>query len=139
MPGNGRLVWRQKHQTMKRLPSQPGCQTVLRFLLAGALLVAFGVARANVVFETTSPYHHIQVVDDGDVRTLCFDRTTESRMLLSNPLAGHFEYTEMFHMAWLWYGKITNVLTIGLGGASTQRAFEHDYPGLQLDTAELDP
>ena len=124
---------------MKRLPAWPRRQTVLPFVQAGALLLAFGVARAGVVFETTSAYHHIQVVDDGDVRTLCFDRTSESRMLLSNPLAGQFEYTEMFHLAWLWYGKITNVLMIGLGGASTQRAFEHDYPGVQVDTAEIDP
>jgi spermidine synthase len=111
----------------------------LRFLQAGALLLSCGVARAAVVFETTSAYHHIQVIDDGDLRTLCFDRTSESRMQLSNPLAGQFEYTEMFHLAWLWYGKITNVLMIGLGGASTQRAFEHDYPGVQIDTAEIDP
>ena len=124
---------------MKRLPALPLCQTVRRFLQAGALLLGFGVVRADVVFETTSAYHHIQVVDDGDVRSLFFDRTTESRMLLSNPLAGHFEYTEMFHMAWLWNGKITNVLMIGLGGASTQRAFEHDYPGVQMETAEIDP
>jgi spermidine synthase len=97
------------------------------------------IARADVLFETTSAYHHIQVVDDGDMRSLCFDRTTESRMSLSNPSAGHFEYTEMFHMAWLWNGKITNVLMIGLGGASTQRAFEHDYPSVQIETAEIDP
>jgi spermidine synthase len=111
----------------------------LRFLQAGMLLLAFGVARASVVFETTSPYHHIQVVDDGDVRFLCFDRTTESRMSLSNPLTGHFEYTEMFHLVWLWNARITNILMIGLGGGSTQRAFEHDYPGVQIDTAEIDP
>jgi spermidine synthase len=108
-------------------------------LLAGMLLLTFDLARAAVVFETTSAYHHIQVVDDGDVRTLCFDRTSESRMSLSNPFAGHFEYTEMFHLAWLWYGRITNVLMIGLGGASTQRAFGHDYPGVQIDTVEIDP
>jgi spermidine synthase len=124
---------------MKRLPALPRSQIVLRFLQAAALLLPFGVARADVVFETTSAYHHIQVVDDGDLRSLCFDRTTESRMSLSNPSAGHFEYTEMFHMAWLWNGKITNVLMIGLGGASTQRAFEHDYPGVQIETAEIDP
>jgi spermidine synthase len=113
--------------------------TRFHFLSAGLLLLAFGVARAAVVFETTSAYHHIQVVDEGDIRTLRFDRSSESCMMLSKPLAGHFEYTEMYHLAWLWYGKITNVLMIGLGGASTQRAFEHDYPGVQIDTAEIDP
>jgi spermidine synthase len=124
---------------MKRALELPRCQNALRFLLAGAVLLTFDITQAAVVFETTSAYHHIQVVDDGDVRTLCFDRTSQSRMLMSDPLAGQFEYTEMFHLAWLWYGKITNVLMIGLGGASTQKAFEHDYPGVQLETAEIDP
>ena len=124
---------------MKQLTGLPRCQTVLPVLQVAALLLAFDTARAAVVFETTSAYHHIQVIDDGDLRSLCFDRTSESRMFLTNPLTGHFEYTEMFHMAWLWYGKITNVLMIGLGGGSTQRAFEHDYPGVQIDTAEIDP
>jgi spermidine synthase len=45
----------------------------------------------------------------------------------------------MFHLAWLWDGKITNALMIGLGGASAQRAFEHDYPNVWIDTAEIDP
>ena len=108
-------------------------------LVAGVVLLASGAARAAVIFETTSTYHHIQVSDDNGIRTLSFDRTSESRMSLANPLLGHFEYTEMFHLPWLWYGKITNVLMIGLGGASTQRAFEHDYPAVQLETAELDP
>ena len=124
---------------MKRAPELPRCQNALRLVLAGAVLFTLDIAQAAVVFETTSVYHNIQVVDDGDTRTLCFDRISQSRMLLSNPLAGHFEYTEMFHLAWLWYGKITNVLMIGLGGASTQKAFEHDYPSVQLETAEIDP
>ena len=122
--------------------------SVARLVSAFICVVPWGFAFASnaafepgaaIVFETTSAYHHIQVVDVGDIRTLVFDSTSESRMLLSNPLEGHFEYTEMFHLAWLWYGKITNVLMIGLGGASTQRAFEHDYPGVQIETAEIDP
>ncbi len=108
-------------------------------LTGGALLLGSTGARAAVVFETTSVYHQIRVTEEDGLRTLSFDRTSESRMSLSNPLAGHFEYTEMVHLVWLWYGKITNVLMIGLGGASTQRMFEHDYPGVEIETAEIDP
>ncbi len=103
------------------------------------LLPIGGCARGEVVFETTSAYHNIQVTDENGLRTLRFDATTQSRMNLTNPLTGHFEYTEMFHVIWLWNAKLTNVLMVGLGGASTQRAFEHDYPGLQIDTVEIDP
>ena len=35
-------------------------------------------------------------------------------MQISNPLSGHFEYTEYFHMAWLWNTNIQSALMIGL-------------------------
>src|SRR5678816_621315 len=60
-------------------------------------------------------------------------------MSLADPLQGHFEYTEYFHMPWLWNDQIQRVLMIGLGGGSTQRSFLHYHPGVQIDTAELDP
>jgi spermidine synthase len=92
-----------------------------------------------VVYEVTSPYHHIRVVEQGGMRTLCFDDATESRMSIDKPLTGHFEYTEYFHMPFLWNAKISNVLMVGLGGASTQRSFEHYYPDLVVETVEIDP
>ena len=60
-------------------------------------------------------------------------------MSLANRLQGHFEYTEYFHLAWLWNRQMSNVLMIGLGGASTQRLFQHYYPRVAIDTAEIDP
>ena len=106
-----------------------------------ALLVLgeFTLADAEVMFEATTPYHHIRVLDEGGVRVLSFDDSMETRMSLANPLQGHFEYTEFFHMPWLWNTQMTNVLMVGLGGASTQRAFAHYYPALNLETVEIDP
>ncbi len=94
---------------------------------------------AEIVFETTSPYHHIRVLEEQGIRTLSFDGSTETRMSVRNPLQGHFEYTEYFHMPWLWNAQLTNVLMIGLGGASTQRAYQHYYADLTVETAEIDP
>ncbi len=107
-------------------------------MLAGAL-AASSPAPAAVVFEATSPYHHIRVLEQGGLRTLCFDDATQSRMSVQEPLQGHFEYTEYFHLPWLWNTQITSVLMVGLGGASAQRAFEHDYPGVTVETVEIDP
>jgi spermidine synthase len=70
---------------------------------------------------------------------LCFDNATQSQMTLQSPLKGHFEYTEYFHMAWLWNSRLTNVLMIGLGGATTQQAFEQYYPGVTVRSVEIDP
>ena len=98
-----------------------------RAILAWLVCVGmpFFATRAEVIYETTSPYHHIRVMDEYGMRTLCFDASWESRMSLQDPLKGHFEYTEYFHMPWLWNPAITNVLMIGLGGGTTQRAYQH--------------
>ncbi len=106
------------------------------------LLAAVSPTRAasasTTVFEQTSPYHHIRVVDEAGTRTLYFDNAPESRMSLANKLTGHFEYTEYFHMPWLWNTQMTSVLMIGLGGGSTQRSFAHYYPNVAFRTVEID-
>src|SRR6516162_10282794 len=91
-----------------------------------------------VVFDATSPYHHIRVIDSGGYRFLSFDGSLETRMSLTDPSQGHFQYTEFFHLPWLWNEHLTNVLMIGLGGASTQRAYQHYYPQTAVATAEID-
>jgi spermidine synthase len=95
--------------------------------------------RAATVFDTFSPYHHIQVLDQGGIRTLSFNGSMETRMSLTNSLRGHFEYTEYFHTPWIWNTNIKQVLMIGLGGGSTQRSYGHYYTNVTVDTVELDP
>jgi len=94
---------------------------------------------AVVVFSTFSAYHHIEVIDEGGVRTLSFNGSMETRMYREVPLQGHFEYTEYFHMPWLWNTNLKRVLMIGLGGGSTQRSYQHYYSNVVVDTVELDP
>jgi len=110
-------------------------------LLAACLVTVMALSRSfgGLVYETTSPYHHIRVLDNAGVRTLYFDDAMETQMSLADPLKGHFEYTEFFHMPWLWNTGITSVLTIGLGGGSVQRSFEHYYPEVRIETVEIDP
>src|SRR5207249_2282566 len=79
------------------------------------------------------------VVEQNGMRTLCFDDATESRMSVEDPSKGHFEYTEYFHMPWLWNAKITNVLMIGLGGGSAQRSFARYHADIKIETIEIDP
>lgn len=117
-------------------PKRNKLTMVLPGLLAA--LAAVPVA-AQVVFEGYSAYHHIRVVDRGGLRVLQFNDSEETRMSLHNPLQGHFEYTEYFHLPWLWNTNIQRVLMLGLGGGSIQRAYLHHYPQVNLETAELDP
>jgi spermidine synthase len=104
-----------------------------------AILSAVGSAQAQVLVERTSAYHHIKVIDEQGLRTLSFNSSMETRMSLRDPLQGHFEYTEYFHTPWLWNTNMTNVLMLGLGGGSTQRSYQHYYPQVTVDTAEIDP
>lgn len=108
-------------------------------ILLGLVLVSGLAVRGGTVFETTSPYHHIRVVDQGGLRSLCFDNAVQSRMALADPLRGHFEYTEYFHLPWLWNSGLSNVLMLGLGGGSIQRAWLHHYPAVRVETVEIDP
>ena len=93
----------------------------------------------NVIFERISQYHHIQVYDEEGVRTLSFNGSWETKMSLADPFKGHFEYTEYFQMPFIWNPDIKTVLMAGLGGGSTQRAFQHYFTNVVVDTVELDP
>ncbi len=118
-------------------------------LAAGVVLALAAVPRASaqnapvletdIVYTGTSPYHNIAVVDEDGVRTLYFDDTMESRMEVKNPFAGAFEYTDYFQTIWLWKPDIKNILMLGLGGASTQKAMAHYHPEVTMETAEIDP
>ncbi len=104
---------------------------------------AFGqsadITETDYVFSGTSPYHNIAVADADGYRVLLFDDTHESRMEIKNPYAGQYEYTEYFQMIWLWKPDIKNILMLGLGGASTQKAMIHYHPDVKMETAEIDP
>ena len=113
--------------------------SALRLLVVGSLLCGPLALRGIVVFSTYSAYHYIEVVDEGGVRRLSFNGSWETRMHKENPLQGHFEYTEYFHMPWLWNTNIKHVLMVGLGGGSTQRSYQHYYTNVMVDTVELDP
>lgn len=110
---------------------------LLRFCVTVAMCV--GAVHASVVFDGVSAYHHIRVVDNRGLRTLSFDGSLETRMSLADPSKGHFEYTEYFHMPFLWNPALTNVLMVGLGGGSTQRSYQKYWPQVTVETVELDP
>jgi spermidine synthase len=113
------------------------CLKIALFL--AAFSVCAGRLPAAVVFEAHSPYHHVQVLDERGTRTLSFNGTQETRMSLTDPLQGHFEYTEFFHVPWVWNRDIKRVLALGLGGGSIQRAYQHYYTNVMLESVEMDP
>ncbi|HIJ74148.1 MAG TPA: fused MFS/spermidine synthase [Candidatus Hydrogenedentes bacterium] len=103
-------------------------------------LCLFGAnARAQIVFEDYSAYHHIIVEDTRGERLLRFDNDVQSTMSLRDIYAGGFEYTEFFHVPLVLDPTITSALFVGLGGGTGPKAFLSDYPHLRVDVVEIDP
>ena len=69
----------------ERRPSDVRVQIGLAFF---ATLWSAIEVRGIVVFETYSPYHHILVLDQAGFRTLSFDGSTETRVLLAKRSKG---------------------------------------------------
>ena len=128
---------------MNRPVSTHSSPVPAKWLLGLAVLLCAWSSQAqagkNVIFERISQYHHIQVYDEEGVRTLSFNGSWETKMSLTNRLTGHFEYTEYFQMPFIWNPGIKTVLMAGLGGGSTQRAYQHYYTNVLVDVVEIDP
>lgn len=111
--------------------------------IAGVLVCLLWPGRCRaadgIIFETRSEFSHIQVIRQQGFQILSFDGSRETRMSLRNPLEGHFEYIDYFHMPWVWNKEISKALMIGLGGGSIQRLYLHYYPKVSIDTVEIDP
>ncbi|MCP4643456.1 MAG: hypothetical protein GY851_23615 [bacterium] len=108
-------------------------------LLLACVLACGADAKAEVLFEKYSAYHHILVVDDAKTRMLRFDNSRQSLMSIDDPFSGGFEYTEFFHVPMLLNPSINSALFIGLGGGSGPKAYYKDYPLMQVETVEIDP
>jgi spermidine synthase len=128
------------------LSIKPALETVKRrrtlslaIPMLACLLAASFPADAAIVYERDTLYHHMVVEDTGDVRTLWFDAAPQSSMLLVDPFEGALEYTDYFHMPFVFNQNIRRVLFIGLGGGSGPKRFLYDYPDVQVDVVEIDP
>ncbi len=116
-----------------------GRMTATAIALGLATLLAPGPARAQVLYENYSAYHHILVDDYGNVRRLRFDNAVQSTMALDNIYAGGFEYTDFFHVPFVLDPTITSALFIGLGGGTGPKTFLAAYPHIRVQAVEIDP
>jgi spermidine synthase len=104
---------------------------------AGSGLAGINV-EGNVVYETQTPYQHLQVTDRGDTRTLLLDGQRHSAMDLTDPQRHVFDYTRYFHLPLLMTDDVDRVLFIGGGGFTGPKRFVSDY-NVTVDVAEIDP
>ncbi|MFD1562956.1 spermidine synthase [Haloarchaeobius amylolyticus] len=130
--------------TLPRLTPKPASASVA---IAIVLVVAAGLGpvafdhRGDVVYQTQTAYQELEVIDDGDTRTLYLDGARHSAMDLEDPDRHVFEYTRYFHLPMLMVDdpdEVENVLFIGGGGYTGPKDFERKYD-VDVDVAELDP
>lgn len=93
----------------------------------------------KTLFTKTTDHHQIVVTDNGEVRHLKFGDSLQSGMYVDDPVKSDFQYTEYFHLAWVFKQDIRTVLFLGLGGGSAPKKFHADYPALEIDIVEIDP
>lgn len=96
-------------------------------------------AGERIVFRKDTQYHRITVTDKGDVRSLKFDDRRQSAIDLSDPYTSDIRYTDYLHLALALKPDAKRVLVIGLGGAVLPMRMWHDYPGMTIDSVEIDP
>lgn len=92
----------------------------------------------RVVYQTQTPYQELQVVDNGETRTLYLDGQRHSAMNLDDPTRHVFEYTRYFHLPLLFENDIDRVLFIGGGGFTGPKRFVAEYNST-VDVVEIDP
>lgn len=104
-----------------------------------ALLAGTACAKADILFERYTAYHHILVEDLADRRVLRFDNSMQTIMFHDDPTGRGFEYTEFFHVPMIFNPAAGRALFIGLGGGTGPKAFLRMYPEMRVQAVEIDP
>ena len=96
--------------------------------------------RGEIVYETQTPHQQLEVIDDGDVRTMYLDGAQHSALDKTDPDRHVFAYTQYFHLTMLLAedpDAVDNVLFIGGGGYTGPQDFEETYD-VSIDVVEID-
>jgi spermidine synthase len=93
----------------------------------------------TVIFRADTQYHRITVTEDEDTRHLRFDRSHQSAIALDDPYESRIRYPDYMHLALALRPDPKRVLVLGLGGGAITKRFWRDYPGVHVDSAEIDP
>ena len=91
--------------------------------------------------QEDSPYQQVRVRDDsqGLFRYLILDRTFHAVMWNADPVALFLPYSQMMMAALALPPEPKRGLILGHGGGSLAKWLARYWPGLELDTVEVDP
>lgn len=92
-----------------------------------------------ILFRADTQYHRITVTEGDGARHLRFDRSHQSAISLDDPFESRIRYPDYMHLALALKPDAKRVLVLGLGGGAITKRFWHDYPGVTVDSVEIDP
>ena len=122
----------------------------LRVWLAAAVLLALAAAcglawaaeKEKTIFTKVTPYATIVVKQGrGGVLSLWFggNKYPDSAVKVGDPDHIEFEYTQAMTVALAIASEPKRVLVVGLGGGTLPSLFRKHYPGMVIDTVDIDP
>jgi spermidine synthase len=100
------------------------------------------VRRGGVVFDRTSAYARVLVIDEGARRVMRFGSragSEQSAMVPGNPRAVPVEYVRYALLGLAHHGHPARVLMVGLGGGTFTTLIHRALPGASVDAVEIDP
>jgi spermidine synthase len=92
-----------------------------------------------LVYEKETLYSHLDVIDNGNIRTLYLDGNIHSQMYKDKPEELVNAYTKYFHLGFLFNPNAKDVLFVGGGGFSGPKNFLSTYSDVHIDVVEIDP
>ncbi len=93
----------------------------------------------TVLFQRDTQYHRISVTEDESSRHLRFDSSHQSAISLDDPYVSRILYPDYMHLALAANPEAERVLVLGLGGGVITKRYWRDYPGMYVDSVEIDP
>jgi spermidine synthase len=97
------------------------------------------VHTGTLVYEKETLYSHLDVIDNGNIRTLYLDGNIHSQMYKDKPEELVNTYTKYFHLGFLFNPDAKDVLFVGGGGFSGPKNFLSMYSDVSIDVVEIDP
>lgn len=99
----------------------------------------WGILRLMVEYTHHSGRHLIRIADFNGMRTLRFERNSQSSMRLDDPYATDIEYVAYLHLTRAIVPAPARVLVLGLGGGTLVKQLWRECPDLVIDAVEIDP
>lgn len=111
---------------------------VVLLLTSVVLVQPFQAIGQDVIYQTETPYQHLEVREDNNIRYLYLNGEKHSAMYTNGREDYVFKYTSYMHLPELYTDEIDNALVIGGGAYSVPKQYEEEY-NADVTVVEIDP